>query len=156
MVRCPVVDEFLELVKPVKNQRLGGCLVTCYTFYRWLEHKGLSQESFFIVQHDSVYDSENTEQNLAWIVGECDEASSANHFTFLYGDGEYDSAGHYRSRREGRTVLTALTEQDLVEEFCLSALNNSFWNSDFVREEAIPQLEAILGIDLSEIETFSW
>tara|TARA_R110000824_G_C15140696_1_gene669986 strand:- start:265 stop:735 length:471 start_codon:yes stop_codon:yes gene_type:complete len=151
MVRCPVVDEFLELIKSVKNQKWGGCLVTCYAFYRWLEHNGLSQESFFIVQYDSNYEQGNTEQNLAWIVGECDEASSANHFTFLYGEHEYDSSGHYRGKNN-RTVLSALTEEDLVEEFCLSALNNSTWNGDFVREEAIPQLELLLGFDLSEID----
>ena len=155
MVRDTDVQEFIDLVAPIRNKELGGCLVMCYAFYRWLEHKGLDQDTFYIVQYDSMYDGDNIEHNLAWIEGKNDEPTSANHFTRLYHDKEYHSTGHYRNSY-GRTVLTGLTEKDIIEEFCIDALNYAPWNGDFDRPTEIPRLELILGIDLSEIETFSW
>lgn len=156
MVRDVDVQEFIGLVAPIKNKEFGGCLVMCYAFYRWLEHKGLDQSTFHIVQYDGLFDDGNIAHNLAWIDGVCDEPTSATHFTWLYLDKEYGSNGHYKDKSSYRAVLTGLTNKGLIEDFCIDALNYAPWNGDFDRGTEIPRLELILGIDLSELETFSW
>lgn len=135
------VKEFCSLVEDIPDKNAGGCLIMCYSFWKWA-----GDETFCIVQHNRWGDG--LKNNRAWIKGELDEASSDNHFSWKYRGEQYDSLG----RCSGGEELWELNELGLIDKFCLSAINNSSWNYAFDRATAIPELEDLLGIDLSEIE----
>lgn len=148
------LDDFFNPIRHIEYKNHGGCLFFCYVFWKWLERNGYDTSSFKIKQY--CYDGINIEHNLDWLEGDIDGAQSSSHFTFIYEGIEYDGNGEadtepYESYQ--KTVLDGLNTNVccLVEEFCLSALNDAPWNDTFDREYAIKEVEGIFDIDLSEV-----
>lgn len=148
---------FFDAISDIPFKNCGGCLFFCYVFWLWLKKNEIDTKSFEIIQYDC--DSrEAIQQNEAWISGAEKNASSSWHFTWLYNKKEYDAenpVGKRYSPRQHETsvVLDGLNTKylSLVEQFCLSALNESAWNTWFDREKAIEIIEERLGLDLSKV-----
>lgn len=147
---------FFKGIKEIPCKNNGGCLLFAYTFWKYLKKNNLPTESFDIVQYASSYENA-IEHNIKWINKDNDieHPMSSFHFTWLYEGIEYDGEGkvgdEYKSMK--RKILHGLNGMtNLVDEFCVQALNKSSWNSMFDRPSAIKIIEEKLGIDLDEID----
>lgn len=145
-----LADEFTETVRHIPAKAAGGCLVIAYSFWLWIQDRASDEQiqSFDIVQYKG-FSSENVDNNLAWINGDREFADSGSHFTWMFEGQEYDGNGPYG--RSDRVVLSALSELDMIDDFCISALNHGDWNPSFERETGIPELEYCLDICLGDI-----
>lgn len=142
------IDSFFEGIKEIPCKNWGGCLVFCYVFYLWLLKHGYNTSSFQIVQYDSW--SNNIPKNQAFIRGETNEAVSSSHFSWIYNGVEYDSDGICTWNRGAKAILNGLNTKygDLVDSFCVTALTQGDWNTDFDRKDAAKVVKENLGIDL--------
>lgn len=148
------LDNFFNPISSIEYKNRGGCLFFCYCFWLWLKKNGYDTSSFQIKQY--CYDGANIEHNLDWLEGDIDGAQSSSHFTFIYKGIEYDGDGEACIEPYSdypQKILDGLNANVccLVEDFCVSALNDAPWNDTFDRESAIERVESVLDIDLSNV-----
>lgn len=147
-----MIYQFLDAVKEIEEPNLGGCLFMCLAFWRWLEKNNLPRDDFGIIQFD--YGGDQIEHNLRWIhMRDCEKPVSSNHFAWRYqgeiwdAEGEVDLKDHcHHHHRE----LHGLNP-DLVEEFCVEALEYGCWNLYFNREAAAEILKENLDLDMWDV-----
>ena len=145
--------EFIDKLAPIGNKNNGGCLFMCLLFYRWLKKEGLPTESFIIKQYD-YDDMEKINHNISWIEGNTDYPSASYHFTWIYEGEEMDSVMFGGSGKTSTGVeLDGLNNifADVVEDFCIEALNNASWNEKFCRGDAINFIEEEFGIYMGDV-----
>lgn len=147
---------FFEGIKDIEDKNAGGCLFFAHVFWRYLKKNNLPTNSFEIVQYSPSY-KDAIEHNIKWINKDNDvkHPISSFHFTWLYEYTEYDGEGEVGDRffHLKRKVLYGLNGMsNLVEEFCVQALNKSSWNSMFERNDAIEIIKYNLDIDMSDVQ----
>lgn len=146
-----MVDQFLEAVEEIEEPNLGGCLFMCLAFWRWLKKNNLPTDDFGIIQFD--WGGDQIEHNLRWIqMPGCDKPMSSNHFAWRYEDKIWDAEGEVDLMTEANhhRELYGLNP-DLVEQFCVEALEHGCWNSYFDREDAAEIIQDKLGIDMWDV-----
>ena len=156
------VSDFFNQIKDIPKKNAGGCLFFCYAFYKWLKKNDFPTDSFQIVQYDTS--GYRLGSNLAWINNARNNEDNAcypqasDHFTFVYDGVECDGNGLFNKARWSDCRVEVLhglnipsMSVDLVEEFCVQALMEGEWNSEFNRGAAIEEIKECLDIDLGNV-----
>lgn len=126
----------------------GGCAISALALYEWLRRNNRPIDDVKLVYLYSP-DSETFEANEKYFNGLSKWASSCEHACLLYRGKLYDSRGVFdedRQRRYCSRHIISFTEK----EFIKASLNSDQWNSSFDRDNNVPRIQNVLGVDLSE------
>lgn len=125
----------------------------CYAMYKWLVKHDKPLEGFKIHQYYANHESDYALQNQCFAHNGLVRA--VTHFMWEY-DEQVRDLTHVLWERQNDWYFYNLGHQELpladkIEQFCVTGLNRSSWNSTFNRKKEIPKLEGLLGITLKEI-----
>lgn len=116
-------------------------------FWRWLKQNNLPEADFGIIQFDA---GDKIIHNLRWIRSLEEEPTSSNHFAWKYQGQIWDADGEVDLNKESYHQVLSMPA-DLIESFCVEALEHGCWNPLFNREDAAEILEETLGLDMWDV-----
>jgi hypothetical protein len=144
------LKQVLEYLNTVPNINAGGCGVSALAVLRWARanDEELLDDAILtgLYNFSGAYNA-----NCKVIRDEKGVAQVPSHFAWCFNHDYYDSNGVMKISRFPYVQHIPLKH---AEEFLLNALNsaNNGWNNDFSRNLHIEDIEANLGINLSDVE----
>ena len=141
------LDDLRQSLDNINNINYGGCGVSAYAMYCYLEKNNLLKEDTQIIYlHDWCENS--IKHNLEFIKGNNNNPTSANH-VILYHDGYYVDSEHkyifLNSFRYSSNYFKV--PQDITHVFMKLSLNESSWNPRFDRKN-IKEIEKFIELNL--------
>jgi hypothetical protein len=136
-----------ESLNYIDNINCGGCGIAALALYRWRKAHRLKTYGFsFLYQK---YDDWELKHNQRCIESnDLDSIEVPAHIALRVGTRLHDSNG----ANAKDSCSTPLTQHGINESILLYVINEiDGWNSTFNRRRAIPQIENLLGVDLSDV-----
>ena len=141
------LDELRNFLDNIPNINRGGCGISAYTMYCYLEKNNLLKEDTQIIYlHDWCENS--VKYNLEFIKGNNNNPTSATH-VILYHDGYYVDSEHKHSCLNSFKYSSNYFKvpQNITHIFMKLSLNESSWNPKFNRKNII-KIEKFIGLYL--------
>lgn len=139
------LQEVLDFLDNIPAINSGGCGVSAYAVYKWLEKNNSLSEDFAII-YLHRWGMGDMRTNKKFLKGKSDRAVACSHVVFRYLGMYYDSEGVYIKHIDQDTSV--YIEAKDVDRFMKASLASNDWNRRFQRKQHVPSIEENLGIEL--------